>query len=69
MHVRPDGSFRRAIARMPLGVVGAATTVASAAAVAGWLIPRGPVTTLEAVIALLTALGVGLAAGWLMRSR
>lgn len=69
MHVRPDGSFRRATARMPLGVVGAATTVASAAAVAGWLIPRGPVTTLEAVIALLTALGVGLAAGWLMRSR
>jgi hypothetical protein len=56
MHVKPDGSFRRAIARMPLGV-------------AGWLIPRGPVTTLEAVIALLTAPGVGLAAGWLMRSR
>jgi proline iminopeptidase len=69
MHVRPDGAFRRTNARMPLGVVGAATTVALAAAAAGWLIPRGPVTTPEAVITLLTALGVGLATGWLMRSR
>ena len=43
-----------------VGVVGAA---------AGWLIPRGPVTTAEALVALMTMFGVGLASGLLMRSR
>jgi pimeloyl-ACP methyl ester carboxylesterase len=38
-------------------------------AVAGWLTPRGPVTTVEALTAVVAALAVGVASGWLMRSR
>lgn len=36
---------------------------------AGWLMPRGPVTTAQAVVALSVAIGVGGASGWLLRSR
>ena len=48
----------------------AATALAAVAgALAGWWIPRGPVTTVEAVAALFAALGVGFGAGRLMGSR
>lgn len=40
-----------------------------AAALAGWLIPRGPVTTTEAVLSLLAAVAVGVGAGWLLRTQ
>jgi pimeloyl-ACP methyl ester carboxylesterase len=40
-----------------------------AGAVAGWLLPRGPVTTTEAIVALVTALAVGVGVGWLTRTR
>ncbi len=43
--------------------------VATAAAVMGWLIPRGPVTTPEAVLALVAALAVGFGSGWSANSR
>jgi pimeloyl-ACP methyl ester carboxylesterase len=36
---------------------------------AGWLIPRGPVTTPQAVLALVAAVLVGAATGWWLRSR
>lgn len=36
---------------------------------AGWLIPRGPVTTAQAVTALIGAVLVGVATGWWTRSR
>ncbi len=35
----------------------------------GWLTPRGPVTTAEAIVILIAAIGVGFASGWLLRSR
>ena len=69
MHVRierfgPSISTRvRTRALIVAGVAGVA------GAVAGWLIPRGPVTTSEALVALMAALSVGFASGWLMRSR
>lgn len=43
--------------------------VGFAGAPAGWLLPRGPVTTAEAVATLLIGLGVGVGAGWLTRTR
>ena len=46
-----------------------ALVVAVAAAVAGWLAPRGPVTTPEAVVALVAALAVGFGSGWLAKTR
>jgi proline iminopeptidase len=70
MHKRSERSMlRRRIAHLPLGGVTAVTLVASSAVLAGWLIPRGPVTTTEAILALVGALGLGFLAGWLMRSR
>lgn len=47
----------------------AALPAALAGLLAGWLIPRGPVTTTQAVTALLVALLVGAGTGWLLRSR
>ena len=41
-------------------------TTAAAGSLAGWWIPRGPVTTVDAVVALLVALGVGFGAGVLV---
>ena len=49
-----------------------ALTVATATAaglLAGWWIPRGPTTTVQAVVALVTALGLGFLAGRLTGSR
>ncbi len=36
---------------------------------AGWWTPRGPITTLDALTAIVTSLAVGALGGWLMRSR
>jgi proline iminopeptidase len=47
----------------------AAVTAGTAGALAGWWIPRGPVTTVEAIIALVAAAGVGFAVGRLMGTR
>ena len=61
--------LRRRIARPPVGVVGAVALTAAMAVLAGWLIPRGPATTAEAVSTVMTALVLGFAVGWLIRSR
>jgi proline iminopeptidase len=45
-----------------------ALVVLLAGLVAGWLLPRGPVTASTAVLALAVALAVGFGAGWLARS-
>ena len=47
----------------------AAATVLSAAVVAGWWLPRGPLTTVDAVVTPVAAVVVGLLAGWLTGSR
>lgn len=50
--------------------VGLAVAVpASYGLIAGWWTPRGPVTTSQALAAMVLALAVGVAAGWVMRSR
>jgi pimeloyl-ACP methyl ester carboxylesterase len=72
MHVRKrlDTHDRRlgpqSLARR-LGLAAAAAALAGI--LAGWLIPRGPATTVEAVVALFAALGVGIAAGRVAGSR
>ncbi|GAB3405368.1 alpha/beta fold hydrolase [Flindersiella endophytica] len=38
-------------------------------ALAGWLTPRGPLTVAAALVSIVVSLGVGLAAGWILRSR
>lgn len=53
----------------PRRVVATVGLVASAAGLAGWLLPRGPVTTPQALVCLVGAVGVGFGAGWVMRSR
>lgn len=56
-------------ARRGARIVTAGLAPVAAGVLAGWLIPRGPVTTAEALIAVLCALAAGLATGWLMRTR
>ena len=69
MHVRADDHPRTPLARTGgRWLVGASPAVA-AGLLAGWLIPRGPVTTAEAVTALLVAVLVGAVTGWWIRSR
>jgi len=52
-----------------LQVLRAALPAVLAGLLAGWLIPRGPVTTPQAVLAVSTAVAVGAATGWWLRSR
>ncbi len=68
MPIRPDAPHRRQAARGIRWVAGVWPVVV-AALVAGWLIPRGPVTTPQAVLALVVAASVGAATGWWLRSR
>ena len=75
MHVSTEASrpttgprSRRELPR-DAALVGATAVAVVAGTLAGWWIPRGPVTTVEAVVTLFTALGVGFAAGRLMGSR
>jgi proline iminopeptidase len=53
----------------PWRTAAGALVVALVAVVAGWVLPRGPVTTREAILALVVAMGVGLAGGWVTRTR
>ena len=69
MHVRVERFDSLVRASRRTRTLGAGAVAGTAAVVAGWLVPRGPVTTGEALTALLAAVGVGLAAGWMMRSR
>jgi pimeloyl-ACP methyl ester carboxylesterase len=69
MHVRIEHFGDSTVARLRTRALVATGVAAVAGVVAGWLIPRGPVTTVQALIALVAALAVGFAAGWLMRSR
>lgn len=69
MHVRKEGSGKVAPAQARSRAVEAAAVAGGTGLVAGWLIPRGPVTTVEAISAVVAALAVGFASGWLMRSR
>ncbi len=56
-------------ARRAAVVLAAVLPVAVAALVAGWWIPRGPVTTAQAVVSVIVAVLVGGVAGWWLRSR
>jgi pimeloyl-ACP methyl ester carboxylesterase len=69
MHVHIERFGHLAPARRRTRVVAAGLVPVVAGALAGWLIPRGPVTTAEALIAVASALLVGFATGWLMRTR
>ena len=53
----------------PVRVGLAVAAPASYGLIAGWWTPRGPVTTSQALAAMVLGLAVGVAAGWVMRSR
>jgi pimeloyl-ACP methyl ester carboxylesterase len=53
----------------PARVFAGALTVVGAAVVIGLLMPRGPVTTVGALLSIATGLGVGLLAGFVWRTR
>lgn len=55
--------------RLRTHVAAAFATVALWAALAGWLTPRGPLTSAEAIGSIVVSLAVGAAAGALLRSR
>ncbi len=61
----PPGANRTA----PTGLLAAAGAAATAALLAGWLMPRGPVTSAQALTTVAVGLIVGGVAGWAMRSR
>ncbi|MGZ8769356.1 alpha/beta fold hydrolase, partial [Aeromicrobium sp.] len=69
MHVRQERFDHVAAARTRTRALVAVAVAGVAGAVSGWLIPRGPVTTGETLSAVVAALAVGFATGWLMRSR
>jgi pimeloyl-ACP methyl ester carboxylesterase len=69
MHVRSDNHPRTPLARTGSLWLVAAAPATAAGLLAGWLIPRGPVTTPQAVTALIAAVLVGTATGWWTRSR
>lgn len=69
MHVRNEHSDHLAAAQTRTRALAAGAVAGGAGVVAGWLIPRGPVTTVETLSAVVVAFAVGFAAGWLMRSR
>ncbi|WP_182355016.1 alpha/beta fold hydrolase [Flaviflexus huanghaiensis] len=54
-----------AVSRVTAGVV----LVALAAAAIGWLLPRGPVTTAQALVSLVALVVVGVGVGWALRTR
>ncbi len=69
MHVRSDDHPTTSLTRTGGQWLVAASPAAAAGLLAGWLIPRGPITTPQAVTALLAAVLVGGATGWWTRSR
>jgi proline iminopeptidase len=64
---QPDDD--RATTRSRTGALAAVVVVLLWAAAAAWWTPRGPVTTVQALVTLAVSLGVGGLAGWAMRSR
>jgi proline iminopeptidase len=52
-----------------LRLAGAAAAGAAIALLSAWLTPRGPITTLEALVTMAASLAVGVFAGWLSGSR
>ncbi len=69
MYVRSDEQATSSLTWRTGRWLVAATPAVAAGLLAGWLIPRGPVTTGEAVTAVLAAILVGAATGWWTRSR
>ncbi len=69
MHVRSEDHPTTALTRTSGQWLVAVLPATAAGILAGWLIPRGPITTAEAVIALVAAVLVGAATGWWTRSR
>jgi proline iminopeptidase len=58
----------RLLKHPPRRVAAGVLVVLPAGLMAGWLLPRGPVTVPAALLALAVAVAVGLGAGWLARS-
>lgn len=69
MLVRIDRLDRIAPAGPRPRAVTAGLVLVLAGVLAGWLIPMGPVTTVEALVAVVAALLVGFTTGWLLRTR
>jgi proline iminopeptidase len=69
MQVRSGDPATSSVAQMAGQWLVAASPAAAAGLLAGWLIPRGPVTTADAVTAVSGAILVGAATGWWTRSR
>jgi proline iminopeptidase len=69
MHIRTHHPTTQLLKQSPWRVAAGMMLVALAGVVVGWLLPRGPVTTLEAIVALIALLGFGCGAGWLTRTR
>ncbi len=73
MHVRksspPDARPSPSLAARGRSALLAALPAILAGAVAGWLVPRGPVTTAGAVVTVVGAVAVGALAGWWLASR
>jgi proline iminopeptidase len=69
MHMRAPHPMTKLVPTALTGRAAGILVVGLAGALAGWLLPRGPVTTPEAVIALVAALAVGFSAGWLAQTR
>lgn len=64
----PQGPFR-SLPRTLLGILIALVVVIIAGVITGVVLPRGPVTTAQAVTMLLICLGLGVAAGFLTATR
>jgi proline iminopeptidase len=69
MHMRAHQPPISLLRHAPWHVAAGVLVAALAGVAAGWLLPRGPVTTPEALLALVGALVVGFGAGWLTRTR
>ena len=69
MHARSEDQPTTAPTRTGRQWLVAALPAIAAGVLAGWLIPRGPITTAEAVITLIAALLVGALTGGWTRSR
>jgi len=69
MHVHADARRSEPRADWRIRASAAAGVAAAAGVLAGWLMPRGAVTSWQAITAMATAVIVGAAAGWFLRSR
>jgi len=69
MYVRKERFDNLAADQRRIRALEAGAVAGLAGVVSGWLIPRGSVRTVAALIPVVWALAVGFGAGWLMRSR